>query len=327
MEGQEHACGFVHSSCAASETSVVKDLFLNSPLKTRSSCITKNPYSLQKNKGFSWNTGYVDLTKRRRTESDPDDPNQKWLRGQSPPPLYNTENETPACIIKHNLEAKYIDEDCQTKTGDYSHSYRSSAAFDQTEEEGNKRPVDHCSPTNCSKRTELATAGRQLVNYGPRSSPPLPRRYYRPGRSNDKADASATCLNVPNNFAKDKSTAFVATRDLKAQNIPSRTISENEPTGFAAQCDKEAQHLPRPLEMNRNMNDTSLSIKRKREKGENFQTLTTPAKPLIPIERNLIAITQDSPHGRTLQTGRDLVSNSVQENDILCSSQIGRAHV
>ena len=119
------------------------------------------------------------------------------MRGQSPPPLYHAKNETPAWINDRNREAKYIDEDDQIKARRYSHSHHSGTAFDGTEEE-NKRPIHHYSPTKSSNHTELETAGRQLVSYGPRVSPPLPRKYYHSGRINDKVKASAPRFNVPN---------------------------------------------------------------------------------------------------------------------------------
>lgn len=321
MDGQEDVRDSVHNSHAASETFVVKELFPNAPLKMHSSSWnTENPNSLPNAHFSSWDTRYDNLAKRRRIESDPGGTNAKWLSGQSPPSLYNAENETPAWVINHNCEAKYIDEDGQTKTRRYSHSYRSGTAFDRTEEE-DKRPVGHYSPTKSSNRTELAAAGRQLVSYDLLTSPPLPRKYYYSARINDRTNASATCANVPNIFTNDKSTGLVASRDLEAQNIPSSTISKDEPTGFAAHRGKQAQGLPRPLEMNRNTNNDSWpSRKRKREMDENFQTPVTPAKPLTPIARSLIAVAQNSPHRRALQKARDSVSNSIQKNVTISSS-------
>lgn len=321
MDGHKLPRDSAHNSRAPSETLAVKELFPNGPLKTRSSSwITETSNSPPKTRSSSWNTRYDNPSKRRRIESDPRDTNQKWLRGQSPPSLHNAKNEAPALVINHNREAKYIDKDDQTKTRRYSHSYRSSTAFDGTEEEENKRPFDHYSPTKSSNRMELATAGRQLVSYGPHTSPPLPRKYYHSGRINDEANASATRFSVPNNVSNNKFTGLVASRDLEAQNIPSSAISKDEPTGFAARRGKQAQDLPRLLEMNRNTNDDVLPLrKRKREMDEPFQTLATPAKPLTPIARSLISIAQNSPNGRALQKARDFVPNSIQKNNTVSS--------
>ena len=52
---------------------------------------------------------------------------------------------------------------------------------------------------------------------------------------------------------------------------------------------------------------------------ENFQTPATPAKPLTPIARSLIAVAQNSPHGRALQKARDSIPNSIQKNDTISS--------
>lgn len=316
MGGHRHPRDSAHNSRAPSETLAAKELFPNGPLKMRSSSrITENSNSPPKTRSSSCNTRYDNPTKRRRIESDPGDTNQKWLGGQSPPPLHNAENETPAWVINHNREAKYIDKDGQTKTRCYSHSYRSGTAFDGTEEEENKRPFDHCSPTKSSNLTELATAGRQLLSYGPRTSPPLPRKYYHSGRINDKANAPATRFNVPNTVTNnDKFTGLVASRDLEAQNIPSRAISKDEPTRFAAHRGKQAQDLRRPLQMNRNTNNDVLPLrKRKREMDEPFQT------PVTPIARSLISIAQNSPHGRAVQKAHDFVPNSIQKNSTVSS--------
>lgn len=325
--GHKHSRDSAHNYRAPSETLVVKELFPNGPPKTSSSSWNiayETPNGpLKMRPSSSWNTRYDNPTKRRkrkRTESDPIDTNQKWLRGQSPPTLYNQQNETPAWVINHNRRAKYIAKDYQTKTRRYSHSYRSGAAFYGTEEE-NTRPIDQYSPTKFTNRTELVTAGRQLVSHGPRTSLPLMRDYYHSGRINDKANASATRFKVPNTLTNDNSTGIVASRDLEAQNIPSSAISKDKPTGFAFHRGRQLQDLPRQLEMNRNMNNRdSPSRKRNREMDDNFQTPAIPAKRPTPITRSLLAVAQNSPHGRALQKARDSDPNSIQKKDTVSSS-------
>lgn len=235
MDGQRHPRDFAHNCHAPLKTVVFKELFPSGPLKTHSSSWNtedENPNGPLKRRSLSRNTRYDNAAKWRRIWSHPGDTNQKWLRGQSPPPLYHAKNETPALINDRNREAKYIDEGDQINARHYSHSHHSGTVFDGTEE--NKRPIHHYSPTKSSNRTELATAGRQLVSYGPRTSPPLPRKYYHSGRINDKANASAPLFNVPNIFTNDKSTGLVASRGLEAQNIQSRAIAKDKSTALAA---------------------------------------------------------------------------------------------